>query len=391
MTNDNILLPQKFDGNSEYLDSFFVQFEITCQINSWLEIHKTHWLVKCLQGPALSYTTGILQYVPTVGYAILKQALYEKYDLPQISYKVAFKNRTLREGEDIIEYGWDLKYLAVKAYPDQLLETVEPLIIKQFINGLGIKGWSDHVMYHCPQSLQEAIDIAIDRTTFSDCFVCEQNSKCNAHATELRHEHSNKSYNKLTKQTNNTHRFEPYAVSCRKTCTKDRPVSLAEVQQEHRQLQLSVSSEDHYAWDLVEVVVEDPCSDTCNGIPTQQQLSHVQSKPQIHDDLSQHSPQEDTGDLSLSVESALDMNCQANMFHMCDMCSHMRQPSSDSHIMLSPWSIQAVCKAVRNLKRRAYDNSRGDYSPNISSYIHMPRVNQTCGYLIRCWKSDFPD
>ena len=91
MTNDNILLPQKFDGNSEYLDSFFVQFEIACQINSWLGIHKTHWLVKCLQGPALSYITGILQYVPTVGYTILKQGLYKKYDLPQISYKVAFK------------------------------------------------------------------------------------------------------------------------------------------------------------------------------------------------------------------------------------------------------------------------------------------------------------
>ena len=41
--------------------------------------------------------------VPTVGYAILKQALYEKYDLPQISYKVAFINRTLLEGKDIIE------------------------------------------------------------------------------------------------------------------------------------------------------------------------------------------------------------------------------------------------------------------------------------------------
>ena len=198
-----------------------------------------------LTGPALSYITGILQYVPTVGYAILKQALYEKYDLPQISYKVAFKNTTLREDE-IIAYGWDLKYLAVKAYQDQLLETVEPLIIKHVINGFGFKGWSDHVMFHCPQSLQEAIDIAIDSTTFSDCFVCEQNSKCNAHETELRHEHSNKSYYKLTKQTNNTQRFKPYAASC-KTCTKDRPRSLAEVQQEHRQLQLSVSSED--AWE----------------------------------------------------------------------------------------------------------------------------------------------
>ena len=246
-------------------------------------------------------------------------------------------------------------------------------------------------MFHCPQSLQEAIDIAIDRTTFSDCFVCEQNSKCNAHETELRHEHSNKSYYKLTKQMNNAHRFKPYAVSCRKTCTKNRPRSLAVVQQEHRQLQSSVSSEDHYAWDLVEVVVEIPCSDTCNGASTQQQLSHVQNTSQIHDDLFHQSPQEGNGDLSLSVESVVDTSCQAGMFHMCDMCEHMKQPSSDYHSIQSPLLFKGDCSAVRNLKRRAYDNSRGDYSPNISSYIHMPRVNQTCGYLIRCWKRDFPD
>ena len=122
-----------------------------------------------------------------------------------------------------------------------------------------------------------------------------------------------------------------YAVSNRKTCTKDRPWSLAEVQQEHRQLQSSVSSEDHYAWDLVEVVVEIPCSDACNGVSTQPQLSHVHSTSQIHDDQSQHSPQEGNIDLSLSVKSAVDTSCQAGMFHMFGMCEHMKQPSSDYH------------------------------------------------------------
>ena len=212
---------------------------------------------------------------------------------------------------------------------------------------------------------------------------------CNAHETESRHEHSNKSYCKLTKQTNNTQRFKPYAISCRKTCTKDRPRSLAEVQQEYRQLQLS--SEDHFAWDLVEVVVEIPCSDTFNGIPTQQQLSHVQSKPQIHDDLVQHSPQEDNGDLSLLVESALETSCQAGLFHMLCICEHMKETSSDYHSIQSPLLLKGDCRAVSNLKHRAYDSSRGDYSPNIISKTHMPLSNQTCGYLIRCWKRDFPD
>ena len=106
-------------------------------------------------------------------------------------------------------------------------------------------------MFHCPQSLQEAIDIAMDRTKFSDCFVCEQNSKCNAHETKLRHEHSNKSYYKLTKQTNNSQRFNHYAVSklhsCRKECTNNKSMSLVDVLIEHNQLKTSFSSEDHYA------------------------------------------------------------------------------------------------------------------------------------------------
>lgn len=85
------------------------------------------------------------------------------------------------------------------------------------MNGLGIKGWSDHVQFHYSRSLQEAIDIAIERLTFNDCSVCRQNSKYNlsstVHTIELRHENFNTSYYKLTKQTSSNNRFKPYVVS----------------------------------------------------------------------------------------------------------------------------------------------------------------------------------
>ena len=61
MSNFNTVLPESFDGSSENLESFFVQFEIACQINSWPENQKAYWLVKCLQGPALLYVNGLLQ------------------------------------------------------------------------------------------------------------------------------------------------------------------------------------------------------------------------------------------------------------------------------------------------------------------------------------------
>ena len=104
------ILPQKFDGILRYLDSFFVQFEITCQINSWPENQKHYWLIRCLHVQALSYITDILQYISVVDFPILKQALYQRYDLPQSSYKVAFNNRKLHEGENVVEYGWYLKW-----------------------------------------------------------------------------------------------------------------------------------------------------------------------------------------------------------------------------------------------------------------------------------------
>ena len=94
--------------------------------------------------------------------------------------------------------------------------------------------------------------------------------------------------------------FKPCAVSYRKPCTKDRSRSLADVLLENRQLQSSVSSEDHYAWDLVEVAVEIACSNKCFEVLTQQQLSHVQSTSQIPDDLPKHSPHEDNCDITFS-------------------------------------------------------------------------------------------
>lgn len=168
-------------------------------------------------------------------------------------------------------------------------------------------------------------------------------------------------------------------------------MTFTDVLLEHRQLKTSIASENHHAWDLVEVVVEIPCSGKYTEVSTQQQLSSVQTILPVHLDLSQYGPQECIDDFRFSVESDVTLSCQANIFHMCSMCEHIKQPSSDSHIIQSPCSFKVVCRGVRNRRGRAYDNSRGDYYPNISSYSHMPSAKQTRGYLIRCWKRDFPN
>ena len=180
MSNFNTVFPESFAGNSDSLDSFFVQFEIACQINSWPDNQKAYWLCQCLEGSALSFINGLLEKVCVpVYYGVSKQVLYEGYDPPENCsiYKSVFKNRQLTEVESIISYGWDCKHLALKAYPDQTLQSIEPLIIKQCIHGLCSEGWSDHVQFHSPSTLQDAIDITLEKKVFSDCFICRLHSK----------------------------------------------------------------------------------------------------------------------------------------------------------------------------------------------------------------------
>ena len=72
-----------------------------------------------------------------------------------------------------------------------------------------------------------------------------------------------------------------------------------------------MSSEDHYSWDLVEVV-EIPYANKCHESSTQQQ-SHVQTYPVIIiSDLSQSSPLEDNDGVSLSYESTEGTSFQAS-------------------------------------------------------------------------------
>ena len=117
---------------------------------------------------------------------------------------VQFTNLSLKPTiKSVISCGLDLKHLALKAYSDQTLQSLEPLIIQQFIHGLCNEGWSDHVQFRSPSSLQDVIDIALEKKVFCDCFICWHHNKYsdlsnNAYETESCYEYSDAySINKL--------------------------------------------------------------------------------------------------------------------------------------------------------------------------------------------------
>ena len=85
--------PQKFDGTSDNLDSFFVQFNIACQLNKWPVNQKAYWLGQCLEGPALLYINGLLQhetFCQSATFDILQQALYQRFEPSQHRYIEVF-------------------------------------------------------------------------------------------------------------------------------------------------------------------------------------------------------------------------------------------------------------------------------------------------------------
>ena len=74
MSKFNTIFPAIFAGSSDYLDSFFVQFEIACEINSWPDNQKAYWLCQLLEGSALSFINGLFEKVSVpVNHDVLKQ------------------------------------------------------------------------------------------------------------------------------------------------------------------------------------------------------------------------------------------------------------------------------------------------------------------------------
>ena len=100
--------------------------------------------------------------------------------------------------------------LANKTYANINLQNLENIIIYQLAKGLGIFAWSEHVLYHCPNSIENAIDIALGREIFSGCYNYSQNHKYNVldHITFLQ---TNKtSCYKLNTHNTKIHRSKLY-------------------------------------------------------------------------------------------------------------------------------------------------------------------------------------
>ena len=76
--------------------------------------------------------------------------------------------------------------------------------------GLGISAWSENVLYHCPNSIEDTINIALGREIFSGCYTCSQNHKYNVLDQPLFLQTNKTSCYKPNTHNTKIHRFKPY-------------------------------------------------------------------------------------------------------------------------------------------------------------------------------------
>ena len=88
----------------------------------------------------------------------------------EAAWRVEFRNRMRQTSETAMQYGYALKRLALKAFPQMSLSAQEQWVMDQFCAGLGNIDLRRHVQFGHPKTLNDAISLAVEYEAFdSNC------------------------------------------------------------------------------------------------------------------------------------------------------------------------------------------------------------------------------
>ena len=163
--------PDKFTGHSIEWADYLHHFEMVASWNGWSQQEKAMQLAISMQGEARRVLSDI-SYVPLDNYEALVHELSNRFNPieKESAFRAEFRNRIRKESESPMQFGYSLKRLAVKAFPNINMEAQEQWVLDQFINGLGNIEIRKHVQFAHPANLHEAISLATEFESF------EQNS-----------------------------------------------------------------------------------------------------------------------------------------------------------------------------------------------------------------------
>ena len=160
-----VLEPETFDGSASGVDiaEYLIHFEQIADWNKWNNDQKAKMLVIKLRGEAQKLLTT-LSYLQVMDYSALKQSLIQRFNPKEreITYRCEFRTRIRKGNEQCSDYGYALRRLAQRAYPNLPYNALEVIVIDQFIMGLGSLELQKHVQFKHPDTLNEAISMAME-------------------------------------------------------------------------------------------------------------------------------------------------------------------------------------------------------------------------------------
>ena len=167
--------PDKFNGQTVEWSDYLTHFETVANWNGWNDYERATQLIMSLQGEAQKVFSDVAPYIDTQNYGALIAELENRFNPAEreATFRIEFRNRTRKDNESPMQFGYALRRLASKAFPRISLNAQEQWILDQFVNGLGNAEIRKHVQFAHPRNLHEAISLA----TEYECFETSSNRK----------------------------------------------------------------------------------------------------------------------------------------------------------------------------------------------------------------------
>ena len=146
---------ETFDGSPSGVEisEYFIHFEQISAWKKWNDDQKAKMLTIKLCGEAQKLLTT-LSYLHVMDYNALKQSLIQRFDPKEreLTCRCEFRTRIRMKNEQCSDYGYALRRLAQRAYPNMHYDAFEVTITDQFISGLGSLELQKHVQFHYPKT-----------------------------------------------------------------------------------------------------------------------------------------------------------------------------------------------------------------------------------------------
>ena len=167
LANKKIKDPKSFDGVKIEWSDYFKHFEAVASWNEWSAEQKAKQLVMSFEGEAIKLL-GELSDEILGNYKLLIQEMNRRYDPTERAqaWKIEFRNRMRRPNEPITQFAQNLNRLALKAFPNMPTNAQQQWVLDQFTMGIGNIELQRHVQFGHPNSLNEAISLAIEFEAF---------------------------------------------------------------------------------------------------------------------------------------------------------------------------------------------------------------------------------